>query len=258
MARIFWTKEEQQQLAERAFELRSLPHFTGSDLDCVRKAMEELINPSRHREIKTHGNIPWLIPAWKILTRELQTAGNALGPVKRQAVVPLDVPESAPPEVKPTVADISTSDLWMELGRRMTEMMSGESLRKTIREEVNATLERRLPGILQVDDVQVPVAQPKQDVRQVKLKVCVMGLLPSQKGLIEQEYKGRIDFLFFEKTQSLPKIKSTAAHYDHFVQMIKYSDQIKGARQIPNFHQCAGLLTQLRAFLDRQLEKVIA
>lgn len=260
MTRIVWTKADRQVVAERAFEIR-MSCTTETDIDCVRRAMSEMLNTEKQRDLRGMSDFPWMQDHWRELTKNAQskTANGRVWstPPKPQAITPVVNPkienESIP---EPTIKDISTMDLWAELGRRITDMMDGSHIKQLIRDEVNATLERRLPGLLPPDELQAPVAQPSQKERQYKLKVCVIGLLNGQQELIKKEYRDTVDFLFMEKTPSIHKIQQTAHHYDWVIQMIKYSTQVKGAGQIEKFHMCGGLLTQLRTFIDRQVSQV--
>jgi hypothetical protein len=270
MARIFWTAEEKQAVAVRAFEIRNYASFDDSDIEAVRQAMAECLGDEKQRKLTTMSEVPWVRESWNELQQVQKTANGriwvdgthnvevtAVKP-KPQAIIPVVNPkveiDSIPQlSVKDTLKEIPTLDLWAELGNRINQLMSGEHLKQLIRDEVNATLERRLPGILPPDEVQTPVVQVQAEQRVHKLKVCIIGLLNGQQELIKQEYRNKIDFLFFDKTPSLSKVKQTAQHYDFVVQMIKYSDQIKGVNQIQNFHMLGGLLTQIREFLNRHV-----
>jgi hypothetical protein len=173
--------------------------------------------------------------------------------VHPQAIKPVFNPEvekAAAPE--PKLSEFPLADLWAELGRRIEEATSVTRLQSLIRSEVNAVLDRRLPGIL-APDVETVEEVVKAEV--FKLKICVIGLLNGQKDLITQEYKDRVDFLFIEQTPGLHKIQQTANHYHFVVQMVKYSNHIKGSNRIDNFVTLGGLLTQLRAFIERKLTK---
>jgi len=258
MSYIKWTKADRQVVAERAFEIR-MSVTTETDIDCVRRAMSEMLATDKQRDLRGMSDLPWMQEQWRTLTKNAQskTANGRVWSMPRvQAITPVVNPrienESIP---EPTIKDISTMDLWAELGRRISDMMEGQHIKKMIRDEVNATLERRLPGLLPPDEVQLPVEQPSQKERQYKLKVCVIGLLNGQQELIKKQYKDTVDFLFMEKTPSIHKIQQTAHHYDWVIQMIKYSTQVKGAGQIEKFHMCGGLLTQLRTFIDRQVNQ---
>jgi hypothetical protein len=259
---IVWTAEEKEKVAKRAFEIRGENPLSGTDLHCVRTAMKELLVSIRHRNIHQMKDVqPWLSEYWTALTAaqskeetlELLTTFSAYEPAIKPLVVPQIEREVAVPPTNQTNSRLS--DLWAELGRRIEEATSGERIKAIIRTEINATLERRLPGILAPDDVQTPVEQPHQKERKHKLKICVIGLLNSQHELVKNEYRDTVDFLAFDKTPSFSRIQSTARHYDYVVQMLKYSNQIKGANKIDNFHMCGGLLTQLREFVNRKLEK---
>lgn len=255
MSRIFWTEAEKQAVAVRAFEIRNYASFDESDIEAVRQAMYECIADDKQRQLKAMADVPWVREKWDEL--HLQKGNTTNSPrttEKPQAIQPVVNPkieqESIP---QPTLKDVSTTDLFTELGNRISQLMSGEHLRKLIQQEVNNVLERRIPGLLPSDELHTPVHQPQAEQRVQKLKVAVIGLLNGQQELIRNEYRKTVDFLFFDKTPSISKIKQTAQHYDFVLQMIKYSDQIKGANQIQNFHTLGGLLTQLREFLNRRI-----
>ena len=261
MKNITWTKAEKTAVAERSFEIRmSLTPET--DIECVRRAMNEMLATEKQRNLRGMSDVPWVQEEWRVLTKNAQskTANGRVGtsttptPQKVQAIQPVVNPqielESTP---APTLKDVPTMELWAELGSRINELMSGDHLKKLIRQEVNATLERRLPGILSQDDMDIPVAQPQQEERAVKLKICVIGLLNGQQETIKREYSEKVSFLFMENTPSLQKIKHAAQQYDHVIQMIKFSNQVKGANQTEKFHMLGGLLTQLRDFINRQV-----
>lgn len=264
MARIFWSKEEKTMVAERAFEIRK-SFTTESDLECVKRAMREQLSTERQRNLISMSEVPWVQDAWRELTKSAQLKasspkmanGNVLTEtpqVKVRAIQPVirtEVELASTPVA--TLKDVPTMEIFEELGRRISSLMSGDHIRQMIRHEVNATLERRLPGILAPDEFDVQVVQPQQEERQIKLKICVIGLLDGQQELIKREYSEKVAFLFLERTPSLQKIKHAAQQYDHVIQMLKFSNQVKGANQIEKFHMLGGLLTQLREFINRQV-----
>jgi len=287
--RSHWTLEQKNKVARRSFELRNDPQNVNfPDLHCVRQAQDELIPEAEHRILNSTQKIQWVIPYWTQFTSELRAgvlgrlANGAVWVEPKEAtlqlvkkpsklklkVVPPTTEVGHPPAIQPVfnpevekaaqpepkLSEFPLADLWAELGRRIEDATSATRLQSLIRDEVNAVLDRRLPGIL------APDVDPIDDLVQTepqerKLKICVIGLLNGQQDLIKQEYKSRVDFLLFEKTPSLHKVQQTANHYDFVVQMTKYSNHIKGTNQIDNFVTLGGLLTQLRSFLDRKLTK---
>lgn len=250
MAKIFWTAGEKRDIAERSFAIRMDSESEGSDLDCIREAMHQVIKPDRFRELRTIDHVsPWLRERWTdLLALRKEQAVNGKLPEFPQAIKQPLIQEKLF-----SIKDVTTSALWAELGVRIQSMMDGDDVRRIVRDELNRSLERRLPGLLPPDDVDIPQEQPKTEARKHKLKIAVIGLKPEQQGLIQQQYKDDVSFLFSEKSASLPKIKNMARHCDWVVQMIRFSDQVKGANHVENFHMCPGLLTQLRDFINRRL-----
>jgi hypothetical protein len=261
MTRIFWTTEEKQAVAVRAFEIKNYASFDDSDIEAIRQAMAECLPDEKQRKLHTMSEVLWAYDYWdelqnpqKLANGRTWVSGNGNTPAKPQAIQPVVNPQIER-EVIPLISikDVSVLELWTELGGRINQLMSGEHLKKLVQQEVNTVLERRIPGLLPVDELQSPVIQPQAEERKKKIKVCVIGLLNGQQELVKREYKDSVDFLFFDKTPSFSKVQQTAQHYGWVIQMIKYSDQIKGANQISNFRMLGGLLTQLREFLNRNI-----
>lgn len=252
MARIFWTQAEKTHLAEIAFEFRRTTDLT--DIECVRQAQNTLLPNDRRRNLITMTEVPWVLPIWKELTKA-QRELEHVAPSVTQAIVPVKHPEAeriahAP---KPfSIGDLPFDQLWTEMGRRLTEMASGEAMQAMVQREVRRQLEAVLPGSITFDDT--PVQQPAQPQRKKLMKVFAFGLLNGQQELFKQEYKGRVDFIFTDGSPSLSKLKSVSHNVHWVVQMSKFSNQIKGANKaIDNFHVCPGAITQLREFLNRKL-----
>jgi hypothetical protein len=258
MAHITWTKAEKALVAERSFEIR-MSVTTETDIDCVRRAMSEMLATEKQRNLRGMSDVLWVQDQWRILTKNAQSK-TANGRVWSSTPTPAPRPQSIQPVVNPRIElestpipalkDVPTMEIFEELGRRISSMMNGDHIKQMIRQEVNAVLERRLPGVLAPDE---PQEIPQQEERAIKLKICVIGLLDGQQELIKREYSEKVSFLFMERTPSLQKIKHAAQQYDHVIQMLKFSNQIKGANQIEKFHMLGGLLTQLRDFINRQV-----
>lgn len=255
MARIFWTQAEKNLVAERSFELRNSTEY--SDIECVRIAQMNVLNPARHRNLITMSEVPYLVDIWADLIqaqRERET--QEIAPQPKQAIQPVKHPEAERHASQPkpfSIGDIPFDQLWQEMGRRLTEIASGEAMQALVQREVRRQLQASLPGVINFEDT--PVQQPAAPAKKKRMKVFVFGLLNGQQELFKQEYKDAIEFHFTDGTPSLTKLKNVSTHMHWVVQMLKFSDQIKGANKaIDNFHMCPGAITQLREFLNRKLK----
>lgn len=253
MARIFWTNDEKNAVAGRSFELRRDAEY--SDIECVRRAMQELISTERHRNLIAMSEVPYIHEAWVILTQSQRDADLLEGSQPKQVIQPVRHPEAERDErfQRETIAisDIPFDQLWTEMGRRLTEMASGEALQQLVRREVRAQLRASIPGILHDD---TPVVQPQQEQRKRRMKVYVFGLLNGQQELFKREYKDTVEFQFTDGSPSLSKLKNVSLHMHWVVQMLKFSNQVKGVSAIDNYQACPGAITQLREFLNRKLK----
>lgn len=252
MARIFWTQAEKTAVAERAFEIRNRTDYT--DIECVRQAQDQLLNHERRRNLVTMTEVPYITEIWEELTKAQRDLEQVV-PAKSHAIQPVKHPEAeriahAP---KPfTVSDVPFDQLWTEMGRRLTEMASGEAMQAMVQREVRRQLQAVLPGSISFDDT--PVVQPAAPQRKKLMKVFAFGLLNGQQELFKKEYKGRVEFHFTDGSPSLTKLKSVSSQVHWVVQMSKFSSQIKGVNKaMDNFHVCPGAITQLREFLNRKL-----
>ena len=158
-----------------------------------------------------------------------RTVHPTLEPVRRPAAAP-------PPPPKPTI-DID----------EMVDKISDEIVDMIIN-KINEKLSERLGCSMPV----VMTAAKKAIETAQKTKVLVVGLLPQQAGLIQQEFGDKFNMDFCEATTASGKLRSQVLASDIVVTMTKFishSHQDITLSAGGNLRRCAGGLSQLRAIL---------
>jgi len=248
--RIHWDHSDINKVAQKSFELRLTGEFT--DIECVRKAMMLELPHDKHRKLTTMTEVPKVADVW----RDLADAQKRLMQLQPNQQYAQAIQPGAAPVEHVQYLDLQSvpfNELWSELGRRIAEMQSMETMASLVDSRIKLAFQRALPGV--IDYEPAPIEQPKAPERKKLLKVFVFGLLNGQQELFKREYDGRVQFLFTDSTPSLNKLRNTAHNVDWVVQMLKFSDQIKGVNQIDNYKALPGALTQLRDFLERKIKE---
>jgi hypothetical protein len=275
--RIRWTHEERVKIAKEAYRIREQDALA-SDITCVRMAMQAVLPVERHRNLIQMQNADFIYPAWEAIKKQeqsqeikefvaarMESQARSVPQVQR---TPLVAPPSAYPQViqgakckddfskteatkaQPLSLDSLTTDtLAQELIRRLLSSTSEETIRKIVREEVNATLERRLPGILPPEEQEVHGKhnpEPQIDERPKLPKVCILGLMNGQTRLIKDEYP-HLDFHFLEGNEGHAKIKNTMNLMDLSIRTVWCKGQIPQGLK----YQHAKGLDTLRTILNR-------
>ena len=242
MSRIFWNAAEKAEVAEASFAIRNDVSFSGSDLECVRRAMQMCIRPDRHRNLITMTEVPWIRDAWI----ELNKAAKAVAKPAIQGAVNPQVERETAPQF--SLSDVSVTDLFAELAKRVEALTNPNHLRALIRAEVNATIDRRMPGLIPPDTLDQPEV-PKSRI--VMPKVAVIGLLGQQQHLLKSQYSGQVDFHWLEGSEGQTRIKNTARVMDLTIKSKWCKGMLGSTKDFENFQATTGGLDQIRAIINR-------
>lgn len=158
-----------------------------------------------------------------------------------QAINPLLNPADEITPKKITIEDLTTEMLAQELVSRLLKAVDTSTLRSLIREEVNAVLERRLPGILPPDEYVEPEALPVVSPQKKLIKVCVIGLMSKQEHLLKTEYKGEVDFHFMQGSEGQQRMKNTASMMDLTIRTKWVKGAVGSMNGVSNFVHANGL-----------------
>lgn len=200
--RIFWKPEQWQQVAKRSFVIKKDPLFQGSDIEAVRIAQREMLPAASQRPLISMQEVAPIKEMWEGL--------HASGYAQDQAVIqPLTHPESR--NVHLAIEDIPTDALMKEFFKRMLDTMNPEYIRRLAREEANAVIDRRMPGLVPPD--QEPVIEEAKPAER-RFKVCVLGLMGAQQEKLKQHYGRLIDFHFLSGAEGANRVKATAGLMD--------------------------------------------
>lgn len=216
--RIVWTKDQKIEIARRSYEIKSDPSWADSDLEAVRVAMRELIEPEKHRQLTQMQQVEFVLPLWK------QFRHHGMAPRTAQPAIRPVVAPAVEQDVQQKLASSMTLDRYTdaqimgEFFKRMAQMMDPTTQRAMMREEINACLDRRLPGMLPPD----PLSQPslvKEEVVHVEpkehlVKVAVIGLQGGQSQILARKYRGKVDFHFLGGNEGIRRIKNTVELMD--------------------------------------------
>lgn len=272
MVRIVWTPAQKRAVALTAWLIVKQPQYQGTITKAVRQAMEENIEPHEHRDMhQAKSYETWLLPLWQEFDKDLVhenrdvTFRNVPSPPavapptsvapKHQAIKPVHNPEverHAPqPPKEPTLGSSTTPDLLAELLKRLTEMSNPEAMRKMVRAEVNAALDRRLPGVLAPDE---PFPEPEAVAAPIKhklFKVAILGLLPQQQELMKQQYRGQVDFHFLDGNAGFSRIKKTVDLMDWSVKT-KWCNANGSFSKLEKLTSTQGGLETIRQIINRK------
>jgi hypothetical protein len=245
MTKIFWKPAQKKAIAEAAFEYRQDPGFLGSDLDCVRQAMLDVIpDPTQHRNVHTMTTLPWVTDVWKDLTETLKNGYD------HRAIKPVVSPTIERDATQLKVADITTESLWAELGKRLFQQYSPENMRALIRAETNATIDRRMPGIIPPDTLDANHQQEFPKER--KPKLCIIGLMGAQVNMLTAEYGKVIDLHFLEGGEGTKRIKNTCSLMDLTIKSKWCKGLLGSTKDFENFQATTGGLDTIRGMIQRK------
>jgi hypothetical protein len=211
--RIFWKSDVKHAIAVRAFEIKTDSNWADTDLEAIRVAMRELVDPADWRELTQMQQADFVQPIW----RELVAKGHRAAP-KRAAIQPVVSPKIEHDVVQQFQTNLSldkftTAEIMGEFMKRIVHMMDPETQRRLMREEINAVLDRRLPGMLPPDPAlsqptpvsEVTASQPAKRLP----KILVLGLQGAQRNSLEKTYQGHVHFFFLDGDEGLKRVKNT-------------------------------------------------
>lgn len=211
MKRIHWNQEAKQAIAYRSFELVTKGM---NDLQAVRKAMSEELPSDQQRDIYAISVVSkWLFPMWD----EIRESGASR--FAEQRVNPVEIPDVMPEQAPAlSLQDVSVAALVGELVSRMERAMDPAVWEERIRVQVNACLDRRLPGILPADPMDRPKVEPvkpepEEPTKAAKPRVLVIGLLPKQQNEIGKRFPN-VSFHHVGGDASENRVRSLAANMD--------------------------------------------
>jgi hypothetical protein len=200
--RIFWKSDQWTKVAKRSYVIKKDPLFQGSDIEAVRTAQREVLPAEIHRPLLSMQEVSRIKDMWEDL--------RANGYAQDQGVIQaLSHPESK--QVHLAIEDIPTDALMKEFFKRMLDTMNPEYIRRLAREEANAVIDRRMPGIVPPDEE--PIVEDLKPIER-RFKVCVLGLMGAQQERLKQLYGRLIDFHFLSGGEGGNRIKATAALMD--------------------------------------------
>lgn len=244
MSRIFWKPAQKLLVAQRAFALLKDPLFTGSELDAVRDAQLAL-DPSLHRDITGMQAVtPWIQTIW----RELESNGFA---TPKATIVPQlnpNVEHEREARRVHQLSEFKTEDLLGEFFKRMTDLMDPANIREMVRTEVNAMLERRLPGVLAPDEYTEPEA-PAPDS---KHRVCIIGLIAGQPDVMLRKYKGVIDFHFIDGSEGHNRVKGIVQTMDYTIRTKWCKGNLGSTHGWSNYTMCNGGLESIQRLINER------
>lgn len=222
--RIFWKPEQWQLVAKRSYIIKKDPLFQGSDIEAVRVAQREVLPANLQRPLLSMQEVIKLRDMWE----ELRAQGYA----QVQAIIqPLSHPESK--QVHLAIEDIPTEALMQEFFKRMLDVLNPDYLKRLVREEANAVIDRRMPGIVPPDPEPLEPLDEKPIER--KFRVCVLGLMGAQQERLKQIYGRTIDFHFLSGSEGGNRIKSTAQVMDLTIRSKWCKGTLPSTSGWPNF-----------------------
>jgi hypothetical protein len=245
MARIVWKPDHREIVARRSFTLLRDPLFSGTELAAVRQAMREKLEPALHRDLTGMQQIePWIREIWKALENNGFIADEpVIKPVVDHAA------ERMHQAVTVKLSEISLMDLMGELATRIEAVTDMRHLRAIMREEANAVLDRRMPGILPADPLLVVEEEPEAAPSAKLFHVCLIGLDGKQKEIMRQAYKGVIDFHFLDGNEGQTRIKNMVAQMDFTVCSRWPKGQIGSTKGWANYSTSSGGMDSIHTLI---------
>ncbi len=237
---IRWTASEIEALAKRSYMIRKNSISPMRELESIRRAQVEVLQPDRHREIAGLNQVTKVTETWKLLESQGYGAGHAaIQPVIQQPVA-----------LK--IEDVSTADLLAEFVKRLAPMLDPNYIREIARDEANKVLEARIPGmLLQPDDIHIEEVEKKPNAK--LLHVCILGLEGIQKEAMRREYGSVIDFHFLDGSEGVNRIKSTCERMDLTVRSRWCKGNLGSTQGWPKFSSAeAGGLDTIKRLINKR------
>lgn len=243
--KITWKPDQRLQVAKRSHHLITDPLFTGTKLEAVRQAQAELLSPELHRDLSgIHMVSKWIEPLWAEMNAQKSGPAPAIQPV-------VDHRAEAHYQAKQLVlSELSSEDLLSEFMKRITDLTSERRIRTLVQEQVNAELERSLPGWKPVSYIEEPVTV---NVEQ-KPHVLILGLMEDQKQIIQNKYRGKLDLHFKAGSEGAKYVKSMSDNMDLTIKTKWCKGHLGSTNGWPNFTSSAGGLSDIQRLINQRFK----
>lgn len=251
MKRIQWKPDQWLTVAKQSYSLLLDPTFMGTQIEAVRRAQQALA-PEFHRGLNSMQEVkPKITDLWKALEDQ---GFKAEAPVIQATVNHAIEHEHRQIQSTMLLSDITTQDLMGEFMRRISDALDPATLRHLIRDEVNATLDRRMPGILPPDpDQEVPAVEELPD-RPQRHRVLVLGLQGSQEEILKRKYKGVVEFHFMSGGEGGTRIKNTVGLMDFSVRSKWCKGHLGSTSGWPNFTATTGGIDSIQRLINQRFK----
>ena len=241
--RITWKPDQWLAVAQRSFSLLRDPMFNGSKIEAVRQAQRAVLPPELHRGLISMQEVTPKIP-------ELWGKLHDQGYVEDVPVIQPHVNHEIETQHQKTLllSDITTQDLMLEFMRRITDALDPSNLRNMVRTEVNAVIDRRMPGIIPPDpEAFIPEPEPEKEKL---LRVMIIGLNGGQQEIMKRKYAGIIDFHFLEGNEGAQRLKNTAGLMDFSVRSKWCKQNLPSTSGWPNFTATTGGMDTIQRLIN--------
>jgi hypothetical protein len=155
------------------------------------------------------------------------------------------------------MGSLSTELLLAELMKRLVQSSSDEHIRTIARDEANAVLDRRLPGVLPPDTYSLPVKDFVEEVETAQVakhKICIIGLENRQQSILEDEYKGRVRFHFLSGAEGATRIKNTVKLMDFSIKTHWAKGTLGSTKGWENFTSSTGGMDTIRRLINERFK----
>lgn len=244
MKRITWTPDQRLQVAKRAHQLITDPLFTGSRLQAVRQAQAETLPIEVRRELNSIQIVlKWIEPLWAEMNAQRSGPAPAIQPV-------VDHRAEAHYQAKQLVlSELSSEDLLSEFMKRITDMTSERRIRTLVQEQVQAELERSIPGWKPVKYIEEPEVVTKAEQ---KPHVLILGLMEDQKQIIENKYRGKLDMHFKSGSEGAKYVKSMSDNMNLTIKTKWCKGHLGSTSGWPNFTSTSGGLSDIQRLINQR------
>lgn len=155
--------------------------------------------------------------------------------------------EAPPLTVSPMSLDATVKAFVEPLVSRIVDDVNTQ-----VKAQLEARLAEALPAVMPA--VSPKPVEPRVETK-AKRRILIVGLLPQQAGLIQQEFHRELDLDFYQTTEHRNRLASKARHVDLVISMTKFIDHsvtetIRAAKA--NLRYCNGGLTALRDILTEE------
>lgn len=164
------------------------------------------------------------------------------------AVLPVAHPAPAPLTIERTIQEFVSA-----LVSQVTTQVTAQ-LHATLQAQVDDAIAKAVKSVVIPAPEKGIAAGPTAPAPR-KRRVLIVGLLPQQAGMIQQEFHRELDLSFYQTTEHRNRLASAAGHADIVISMTKFIDHsvtetIKAAKA--NLRYCNGGLTALRDILTEE------